>query len=142
MGRNFGGTIERIDTRVLLTNAGGSQFNIAPYNVSVTRVEYSISPGAMVNLAWQGASSNLAFLTLFGSGDIDTTQGTTLVFDPSVTGLGAAGHTGNIVLSTMNMAANAGYTIIIDLKKDPKKFNQGQIGRPKDFNIIVSGNNA
>jgi len=131
------------NTRVLLTNAVGSQFNLAPYNVAVSRLEYTISPGAMVNLAWQGSTSNVPFLTLFGSGEIDTTQGVSQAFDPSVSGLGGVGHTGNIVLSTINMAANAGYTIIIDIKKDPKKFNQGQIERPKDFNIILAtGNNA
>lgn len=130
------------NTRVLLADAGGTQFNIAPYNVSVTRVTHTISPGAMVNLAWQGTSSNVTFLQLFGSAAIDSSQGMSQAFDPSVSGLGGVGHTGNIVLSTTGMTANAGYMIIIDLKKDPKKFDQGQIARPKDFNIILGGNNA
>ena len=58
-------------------------------------------------------------------------------------GSGAPGHTGNIVLTTLGFGANSGYMIQIDMKKDPTQFDQGQIARPKDFNIILpTGNNV
>jgi hypothetical protein len=110
------------------------------YNVSVNRIRYSITPGGMINLAWQG-TTNTQFILLAGSGDIDATRGTDAVIDPLTTG--APGHTGNIVLTTLGFGANSGYTIQIDMQKTTSQFDQGQIARPKDFNIILAtGNNV
>jgi hypothetical protein len=110
------------------------------YNIAITRIEYSLSPGGIANLAWQGSTTNTQFLLLSGSGEIDTLRGTTVV-DPQVSG--APGHTGNVVMTTLGFGANSGYSIQIDFKKDPRVYNQGQIERPKDFNIILpTGNNV
>lgn len=113
------------------------------YNVSVNRILYSMSAGGLINLAWQG-STNTPFITLAGSGSYDPARGTDLVINPEAfNGAGAPGHTGNIVLTTLGFGVNTEYSIVLDMKKDPKAFNQGQIERPKDFNIIVAtGNNA
>lgn len=133
----------------LSTAANGTQLlagNGSPrgsYNIAINRIEYSISPGGMVNLAWQG-TTNTQFALLFGSGEFEvSSRGIGMAFDPSSGVGGAPGHTGNVVLTTLGMGANSGYSIVIDYKKDPKAFDQGQIARPKDFNIILAtGNNV
>lgn len=110
------------------------------YNIEITSIAYSISQGGIINLAWQG-TTNTQFAVLSGQGIWEVTRG----MDMDITAdVGAApGHTGNVVLTTLGLGANAGYTMTIDFEKDPKVYNQGQIERPKDFNIIVAtGNNA
>jgi hypothetical protein len=133
----------------LSTAANGTQLlagNGSPrsaYNIAISRIEYTIAPGGMVNLAWQG-TTNTQFATLFGSGELEVaSRGIDFTLDPSLGVGGAPGHTGNVVLTTLGLGANSGYTIMIDYKKDPKAFDQGQIARPKDFNIILAtGNNV
>lgn len=111
------------------------------YNVEVTAINYSVSPGGLINLAWQG-STNTPFAVLTGSGTWDTIRGVDMKIGADIAGA-APGHTGNVVLSTLGFAANSGYSMTIDFTKDPKVFNQGQIERPKDFNIILAtGNNV
>lgn len=117
------------------------------YNLTISRIQFNLpqggaaGPGHIANLAWQG-STNVPFFTMQGTGTWDAIRGVDLAIDPAVDG-GAPGHTGNIVFSTMGFGPNDAYSITIDAKKDPKAFNQGQIERPKDFNIILAtGNNV
>lgn len=109
------------------------------YNVEITSINYAISPGGIINLAWQG-TTNTQFAVLMGSGTWEVIRG--MDMDITADAGAAPGHTGNVVMTTLGLGANSGYTMTIDFEKDPKSFNQGQIERPKDFNIIVSGNNA
>lgn len=110
------------------------------YNIDITSINYAISPGGVINLAWQG-TTNTQFAVLMGSGLWEA--GRSGDMDLSADTGGAPGHTGNVVMTTLGLGANSGYTMTIDFKKDPRHFNQGQIERPKDFNIIVAtGNNA
>lgn len=110
------------------------------YNVELTSLIYSASPGGIINLAWQG-TTNTQFALLVGSGSHEVIRG--MDMDLTADAGAAPGHTGNIVLSTLGFGANSGYTVTIDFEKDPKSFDQGQIARPKDFNIILpTGNNV
>jgi hypothetical protein len=110
------------------------------YNIDITSINYAISPGGVINLAWQG-TTNTQFATLMGTGALEVGRGAMMEFSSEPGG--APGHTGNVVLTTLGLGANSGYTISIDFLKDPRHFNQGQIERPKDFNIILpTGNNV
>jgi hypothetical protein len=126
----------------LLSSALNGSYNRGTYNLVITGIQYSVtSPGTVrLELTGTGPDNTIALLT--GSGGLQAARGGDYVFDPGRPGFVNAGHTGNISLSTFGLGANGSYWISIDYEKDPTKFDQGQIARPKDFNIIVSGNNA
>lgn len=106
----------------------------ASYNVTIGRIAYSISGSGIVNLAWQGTTTNTQFVVLSGSGVIGgDARATDMIFSPTA-GFAGVGHTGNVVLTTLGFGANSGYTLVIDFKKDPTAFDQGQVTRPQDFN--------
>lgn len=122
------------NNRQLLAGNGNPR---SSYNVAIGRIAYSISGGGIVNLAWQGTSSNSQFVVLSGQGVIGgDARAADIVFNP-VGGFAAPGHTGNVVLTTLGFGANSGYTLVIDFKKDPAVYDQGQIVRPQDFNSNV-----
>ena len=123
----------------LLASALNGSYNRGSYNLTITGIQYSISAPGVVRLEFQGTGPDNTIAVLSGTGDLGPVRGSDYIFYPANNILG----TGNVLLSTFAMPANGTYTISIEYKKDPTKFDQGQIARPKDFNIILpTGNNV
>lgn len=91
-----------------------------------------------VTLKW-GGNSNNAIVT-FGAGQFDynfdagSTQGTIEIPDQ-------ANCTGDILFSSTAGASDA-WTLFIDLKKDGRDYDQGQVRDPKAFNYGTGNNGA
>lgn len=122
--------------RQLLASALNGSYNRGQYFVTITKINHVISPGGLVTLYLannSGAVASNTLVQLAGSGEIGAGRGEETLFDLSKWP-NSGNLTGNILLSTLGMGANTGYSIIIDFQKDPTKYDQGQITRPTDFN--------
>jgi len=101
------------------------------YRTTIKRIYADVKSGGSISLHWAGANNSpIAF---FGSGAHDLNfenmgEGAVLT-NPEV-----AGATGDILLSSLGIAAGDGFTLIIDVRKDNRDYDAGQSGSPLDFN--------
>ena len=101
------------------------------YRTTIKRIQGQLrSNAAMVRLQWKG-DTNSEIVTL-GSGRFD--------YDFQSMGDGAtisnpeANASGNVLISTTGLAANEGFTLFIDFRKDNRDYDAGQTADPVAFN--------
>jgi hypothetical protein len=101
------------------------------YRTTIKRISgQAKSNAALIRIQWRG-DTNSEIVTV-GSGRFD--------YDFSSMGDGAtisnpeANPTGNLLISTTGLAANEGFTLFIDLRKDNRDYDAGQTADPTAFN--------
>lgn len=100
------GSGENAVKKVDLTDLEDSHYGV-PSEVLIYSIQYVVY-GMAVSLLWEGASSNKVIMTLEGHDRIDFAAQGGLRND-------ATSPTGNILLTTVGAAANASYTIVLEL---------------------------
>ena len=94
---------------------------VPTYIVEITGLLWAISsPAAKVGLQWQDGAGYKHLITLAGTGSFGKN-----LFPGAVLPNHAAAPTGNLHISTYNMAANDGYSLIVEVRKT-KGFAQYQ----------------
>lgn len=105
----------------------------AQYRTNVIRLWGDVKVDGYLTLQYDGDSNIIQTL---GSGsfnmDLDGALAGTVTND-------VANTTGDVTLTGVGIGANNAYTIYIDMRKDPRDFNQGQIDEPSSFNYGASG---
>ena len=121
------------DTGNLVVNSANLSGFKGPGNVglySIRTIQYSVSQNASVRLYWYGSNSNSNIAVLSGTGvfPFPGAAGFSIIPD-------ANGATGNLwVASSGFNNAGAGYTIILDIAKNPQYYDPGTAADPSAFN--------
>jgi hypothetical protein len=107
------------------------------YGLSLYRCWYSVNVNGGVSLNWSGMSgrSNTTMLVLSGSGEYNENGGWGAIPNDNPT----ANANGNIGLVTTQAIGNNSYTIILELHKDNRHYNAGQLTEPSVFNYGTFG---
>lgn len=117
-----------INSMALSGFIGNSNSNVGLLNIK--SINYSVSSNASVKLYWYGANSNSTIAILSHAGTLPAPGTDGFVINPD-----ANGATGNVWISTGGFKdANASYTIILDIHKDPKYYDPGTSLDPAAFN--------
>lgn len=116
-------------------NANGyiMQSNTHPksnYRTTVRKIKAYTRTGGSFRLKWQG-DANSEIIT-FGSGSVDFT----FENDGAVIPNPEANATGDILISTANLAAGDTTTIFVDLRKESLDYDAGQTADPYAFNAV------
>lgn len=129
LGRNLTGALAVDANNLVLASAPGAVPRVN-YRYSIARIISNVNiPGGYVTMQWSGANSPGTIMNLSGNqdfngeGNLGTIQNT------------ANGPTGNIIFNAVGAVANSSYNIIVEIHKDNRDFNAGQIQRPQDFNV-------
>ena len=102
------------------------------YKTTVRKIKaYSKTSGSF-RLKWEG-DANSEIIT-FGSGSVDFT----FENDGAVIPNPEANATGDILISTANIAFGDAVTLFIDLRKDSEDYDAGQTADPYAFNRVVT----
>lgn len=102
------------------------------YKTTVRKIKaYSRTSGSF-RLKWEG-DANSEIIT-FGSGSVDFT----FENDGAVIPNPEANATGDILISTANIAFGDAVTLFIDLRKDSEDYDAGQTADPYAFNRVVT----
>jgi exoribonuclease R len=116
---------DRVIVRITGTDRKGN------YRTTIKRISgQAKSNAAFIKIQWRG-DTNSEIVTV-GSGRFD--------YDFMSMGDGAtisnpeANPTGNLLISTTGLAANEGFTLFIDLRKDGRDYDSGQTADPTAFN--------
>jgi len=97
---------------------------------TISRVLYNVDAEVgHLQLKWQGTTSS-ATIVAAGVGVFDTNPQYQF---PSISN-NAVGPTGNVLITTVGTTANAAYTILIELHKNNKYYDKGQLTDPAAFN--------
>jgi hypothetical protein len=101
------------------------------YRIYPTKIIYNVAiRNGHARLFYDAVGGSLdgTIATLSGAGVIDTEN--IVISNP----LDIANSNGDICLSTLGAQANDAYTILIDVKKDARDYDQGQAAEPAAFN--------
>lgn len=100
------------------------------YGLSVYRVWYDVSiPSGHLTLSWSG-DNTYPIITMSGRGEYNSAGNWLAISNP----ISGANVNGNIGISSYNAAANASYSIIIELHKDNNYYDSGKLIEPSAFN--------
>jgi hypothetical protein len=131
-------TLVDVSTLKFALNANGyiMQSNTHPkntYKTTIKRIFALAGTSGSVKLQWNGDANSEIIVLPTGRVDLDfESMGTgAVIWNPE------ANSTGDILLSTSNVASGDHFTIIIDLRKDSTDYDAGQTADPAAFN---SGN--
>jgi hypothetical protein len=126
-----------VDTSTLayaLSNTGNvmvANTNPRPlYRSSIKRIFGTARTAGSVTLSWHGGS-NSAIIS-FGTGNFDLNFNS--MGDGAVLTNPEANASGDILVSSTGLALGDCYTLLIDLRKDTRDYDQGQSGSPIDYN--------
>jgi len=133
-------TLIDVSTLAFALNANGyiMSSNTHPkstYRTSIMRIVGHGKISGAAHLKFEG-DANGAVMTI-GTG----------VTDISFDGMGGAltnaeaNSVGDILISTLGLAANDAFTLIIELRKDGRDYDQGQTADPQAFNSRTNGVN-
>jgi hypothetical protein len=105
--------------------------------LTIKRLVYNVDAEVgHLQLKWQGSdSANDKTIFALGVGAGDTNPNDNL---PSIKN-NAVSPTGNITVQTVGTTANAAYTLILELHKDNRYFDSGQLTEPGAFNAPPYG---
>lgn len=115
------------NNRVLVASGGTPRTN---YRYTIERIFYSTNfpSGGYLKLYWDGATpSTIALLN--GTGDIDVLDNMGSINNTATT------PNGNVGFTIVNPAANGFYNVILELRKDLKDYDAGQVEAPQAFNV-------
>ncbi|MEX0598075.1 MAG: hypothetical protein WD512_16425 [Candidatus Paceibacterota bacterium] len=118
-----------VNNKIMVANTHSK----SSYRTTIRKVIWTVTDGIVV-LEWQNQSSNnLPIFTLgAGGGVLDlSTLGSAMAI-PNADVL--ANTNGDILVSTKGMVANSAYTVVLELKKDGRDYDQGQTRDPHAFN--------
>lgn len=101
------------------------------YRTAIRKIKAYSRTGGSFRLKWEG-DANSEIIT-FGSGSVDFT----FENDGAVITNPEANATGDILLSTANLAFGDTATIFIDLRKDSLDYDAGQTADPYAFNRVT-----
>ena len=120
---------------LLLTTTGalnGAKRTVYRYNIS--RIVYDVNiPNGSVKIYWDGANTQPTAFNATGSGYYNSDMNIAAI--PN----NANGANGNLLFSTSGAIANSCYSIILELHKDNRDYDAGQINTPGDFNFKPGG---
>jgi hypothetical protein len=100
------------------------------YRASVKKIKAYSRTGGSFRLKWEG-DANSEIIT-FGSGSVDFT----FENDGAVISNPEANATGDILISTANLAFGDTTTIFVDLRKNSEDYDAGQTADPYAFNAV------
>lgn len=100
------------------------------YRMTVKKIKTYGRTGGSVRLKWEGDANSE--IIVFGSGSVDFT----FENDGAVITNPEANATGDILVSTANLAFGDAMTIFIDLKKNSEDYDAGQTADPYAFNRV------
>ena len=147
VARFFGDTSEaqtlKIDPGALkyALNANGMIMGAATdrlkcYSLYLRRIMYDVQPGdtkGFLRISTNGDGPNTVW-TLSSSGDIRFDEGgATCLLNVAAT---TANTNGNVffTFATLPGSANSAYSVLLDFRKEPTHYDQGQTADPKAFN--------
>ena len=113
----------------------------AKYRLALKNAWYDIGGGAgAIVLSTDGDAGVNSIVTFSGQG----TFSPTMMGDPFTIDFGAAANTtGNVWLNTLGVAAaNGPFSLILDFRKHPEDYSQGQFEDPTAFNRSPRGVNG
>lgn len=114
-----------------------SQVTVAMGGVPRTNYRYSIGrilsnvnypTGGYLKLIWDGANTQSTIALLNGPFDLNMQDNLGVMNNT------ANGANGNIIFTSVNAGNSGVYTVILEIYKDPRDYDQGQIAKPQDFN--------
>lgn len=133
IGRNITGALAvDANNMVLVANGGVPRSN---YRYTIARIVYDINfpiPGYM-ELIWEGANTSSTLATISNQFDLNMQDNLGNITNT------ANGATGNIIFNSVGSATNSSYNIVLEIHKDLRDYNAGQIQRPQDFNLTSTG---
>lgn len=97
------------------------------YRTTVKKIKAFGRTNGSLRLKWEG-DANSEIITFGSSVDFGAESDAAIISNPE------ANATGDILLSTANLAFGDTVTIFIDLHKDNNDYDAGQSARPYDFN--------
>lgn len=100
------------------------------YRTTVKKIKTYGRTSGSVRLKWEGDANSE--IIVFGSGSVDFT----FENDGAVITNPEANATGDILVSTANLAFGDAITIFIDLKKNSEDYDAGQTADPYAFNRV------
>jgi hypothetical protein len=103
----------------------------AAYRLTLKNLWYDVGGGSVTMSVDGDAGSNTVVIMSGQNQLLPDLASDTLTIDILN---GTANSTGNVFLQTLGQAANTGYTIIADFRKNPLDFNAGQLSDPMAFN--------
>jgi hypothetical protein len=126
IGQNLSGALAVDSNNMVLVSACGMPRS--SYRYSIARIIGDVFiPNGYLNLLWDGANSQTSIMVLSASGDYNMQDNLGNIQNT------ANGFNGNIICQIAGSGANNSYTVWLELHKDPRDFNQGQVQRPQDF---------
>lgn len=118
-----------VDSNNLVTVAMGGVPR-TNYRYSIGRILHTINypSDGYLKIQWDGASpSTIALLS--GYCDLNMQDNLGVMYNNANT------PNGNVTFTSINAGNSGVYTVIMEIYKDPKDFDQGQIAKPQDFNV-------
>lgn len=129
IGRSLPGALAVDANNLVLVSAPGAVAR-SNYRYSVARIVGDVFvPNGYVELLWDGANSQTSIWCLSQSGDYNMMDNLGVINNT------ANGANGNVIVNTAGAGANNSYSLFIEIHKDARDFNQGQIQMPQDFNV-------
>jgi hypothetical protein len=100
------------------------------YRTTIRRIFASGKGNGALKLQWHGDSNSEIIVATTGTFDLDfESMGSgAVITNPE------ANSVGDILLSTVNIAAGDIYTVLVDLRKDSSDYDAGQTADPAAFN--------
>jgi hypothetical protein len=112
-----------INNNLLLTGNTAKSY----YDFTVYKCWFDVNVDGYLSLFWNGANSAPIFV-MKNNGEYNTNSG-----QPSIKN-NAISPNGDIGIETVGAVANNNYTIIIELHKNNRDYNYGQLTEPSVFN--------
>ncbi len=133
LGRSLPGALAVDSNNMVLASAPGAVPR-SNYRYSVARIVGDVFiPNGYLELLWDGANSQTSIWILSGSGDYNMMNSLGVIQNS------ANGANGNIIVNTANASNFNSYSIFLELHKDARDFNQGQVGsNSNEFNQRVT----
>lgn len=113
----------------IMTNNVNSR---SSYSTAIKRItgNFTVTGNAYVKLQWHGATNSEIFVAGTGPADLNFDYNG----DNAVISNNEASSNGDILISTSNVRAGDVFTLLLDLKKSPSDYDQGQTADPTSFN--------
>ena len=122
IGKSLPGALAVDANNLVLATAPGAVAR-SNYRYSIARIIGDVFiPNGYVELLWDGANSQTSIWIASQSGDFNMMDNLGVITNT------ANGSNGNVIVNTAGAGANNSYSLLIEIHKDPRDFNQGQVG--------------
>lgn len=128
IGRSIKGALANDANGMITVAAGGTPRVTYRYNIGRILATTNFPSGGYLKMAWDGAVP--ATIALVSTAiDINMMDNLGIINNTANT------PTGNITFTTVNAGNSGAYTVVLEIYKDPRDYDQGQIAKPQDFNV-------